>query len=42
MLVGLRYMSMTFWMNPKILTLFGWDGNIVEQQEPIHSSAYLH
>ncbi len=47
MLVGLRYMTVTFWKNPKIPTPFDsqkiptpfdWDENILEQQEPIHSS----
>jgi hypothetical protein len=38
MLVGLPYMTVTFWKNLKIVTLFEWDENILEQQEPIHSS----
>jgi hypothetical protein len=32
-------MTVTFRKNPKILRLFGWDGNILEQQEPIQSSS---
>ena len=39
MFVGLPYMTVTFWKNPEILTLFGWDGNFVEQQEPIGSTS---
>jgi hypothetical protein len=39
MLVGLRYMTVTFWKNSEVVTLFDWDGNILEQQEPIHSSS---
>jgi rhamnogalacturonan endolyase len=36
---GLQYMSINFWRNPGIVTLFDWDGNILEQQEPIHSGS---
>jgi len=36
---GLQYMTVNFWKNPGIVTLFDWDGNILEQQEPIHSGA---
>ena len=36
---GLQYMTVNFWRNPGIVTLFDWDGNILEQQEPIHSGA---
>jgi len=32
-------MTVTFWKNPKIPTPFDWDENILEQQEPIHSSS---
>ena len=36
---GLQYMSVNFWKNPGIVTLFDWDGNILAQEEPIHSGA---
>ena len=36
---GLQYMSVNFWKNPGIVTLFDWDGNILAQDEPIHSGS---
>jgi rhamnogalacturonan endolyase len=36
---GLQYISINFWRNPGIVTLFDWDGNILEQGEPIHSGS---
>ena len=36
---GLQYMTVNFWRNPGIVTLFDAEGNILEQQEPIHSGA---
>jgi rhamnogalacturonan endolyase len=36
---GLQYMTVNFWKNPGIVTLFDWDGNILAQEEPIHSGA---
>jgi hypothetical protein len=36
---GLQYMSVNFWKNPGIVTLFDWEGNILAQEEPIHSGA---
>ena len=36
---GLQYMSVNFWKNPGIVTLFDWDGNMLAQEEPIHSGA---
>ena len=30
---------MNFWRNPGIVTLFDWDGNILAQEEPIHSGS---
>jgi rhamnogalacturonan endolyase len=36
---GLQYMTVNFWKNPGIVTLFDWDGNILEQEEPIHTGA---
>jgi rhamnogalacturonan endolyase len=38
---GLQYMTINFWRNPGIVTLFDWDGNILEQQEPIHSGSVM-
>lgn len=38
-LPGLQYAAINFWKNPGIVTLFDWDGNILEQKEPIHSGA---
>jgi hypothetical protein len=38
-LPGLQYISVNFWRNPGIVTLFDWDGNILAQDEPIHSGA---
>lgn len=38
-LPGLQYMSVNFWKNPGIITLFDRDGNILEQDEPIHSGS---
>lgn len=36
---GLQYVSVNFWKNPGIVTLFDWDGNILEQSEPVHTGA---
>jgi hypothetical protein len=36
---GLQYVSINFWKNPGIVTLFDWNGNILEQSEPIHTGA---
>src|SRR4029077_8917455 len=38
-LPGLQYMSVNFWKNPGIITLFDFDGNILAQEEPIHSGS---
>ena len=38
-LPGLQYISVNFWRNPGIVTLFDWDGNILAQEEPIHSGS---
>lgn len=38
---GLQYMTVNFWRNPGIITLFDWDGNILEQQEPIHTGSCM-
>ncbi|MEO7145068.1 MAG: hypothetical protein ABI165_16345 [Bryobacteraceae bacterium] len=36
---GLQYISVNFWKDPGIITLFDWDGNILAQDEPIHSGS---
>ena len=38
-LPGLQYISINFWKNPGIVTLFDADGNILAQDEPIHSGS---
>ena len=38
-LPGLQYISVNFWKNPGIVTLFDADGNILAQDEPIHSGS---
>ena len=36
---GLQYVTVNFWKNPGIVTLFDWQGNQLEQAEPIHTGA---
>ena len=36
-LPGLQYMAVNFWKNPGIVTLFDGEGNILAQEEPIHT-----
>ena len=38
-ILGLQYFSVNFWKSPGIVTLFDWDGNILAQDEPIHSGS---
>ena len=38
-LPGLQYMTINFWKNPGIVTLFDRDGNILAQDEPIHTGS---
>jgi rhamnogalacturonan endolyase len=38
---GLQYITVNFWKNPGIVTLFDVDGNIVAQGEPIHTGSPL-
>jgi hypothetical protein len=38
-LPGLQLMSVNFWKNPGIITLFDADGNLLAQEEPIHSGS---
>lgn len=40
-LPGLQLMTVNFWKNPGIVTLFDHDGNILAQEEPIHSGSLL-
>lgn len=40
-LPGLQYMTVNFWKNPGIVTLFDHDGNILAQDEPIHSASSM-
>jgi hypothetical protein len=36
---GLQCMTVNFWRNPGIVTLFDFEGNIVAQDEPIHTGS---
>ena len=36
---GLQLMCVNFWKNPGIVSLFDHDGNLLAQQEPIHSGS---
>jgi len=38
-LPGLQYISVNFWTNPGIVTLFDADGNLLAQDEPIHTGS---
>jgi hypothetical protein len=38
---GLQLLTITYWRNPGIVSIFDWDGNLVEQGEPIHSGSPL-
>ena len=40
-LPGLQYMTINFWKNPGIVTLFDHDGNMLAQEEPIHTGSPL-
>ena len=40
-LPGLQFATVNFWRNPGIVTLFDWDGNILAQEEPIHSGSVM-
>jgi len=40
-LPGLQYMTINFWKNPGIITLFDHDGTILFQEEPIHTGSPL-
>ena len=40
-LAGLQYLTVNFWKNPGIVTLFDVDGNILIQGEPIHTGSPL-
>jgi len=36
---GLQFITVNFWWNPGIVTLFDWEGNILAQEEPIHTGS---
>ena len=36
---GLQLMSINFWRNPGIVTLYDYQGNVLEQGEPVHSGS---
>ncbi len=36
---GLQLMTINFWRNPGIISLFDADGNLLQQDEPIHSAS---
>ncbi len=36
---GLQLMTINFWRNPGIISLFDADGNLLQQAEPIHSAS---
>jgi hypothetical protein len=38
---GLQLMCVNFWKNPGIVSLFDHDGNLLDQQEPIHSGSAM-
>ncbi len=38
---GLQLITVNFWKNPGIVTMFDWEGNIIAQDEPIHSGSPL-
>jgi hypothetical protein len=40
-LPGLQYLTINFWRNPGIVTLFDADGNILAQEEPVHTGSPL-
>ena len=37
----MQLLTVNYWRNPGILTLFDHDGNILVQEEPIHSGSPL-
>jgi rhamnogalacturonan endolyase len=38
---GLQLLTVNYWRNPGILSLFDCDGNLLKQEEPIHSGSPL-
>lgn len=40
-LPGLQYMTINFWKNPGIVSLFDHEGNLLIQEEPIHTASPL-
>lgn len=41
MFPGCNNISVNFWENPGVVTLFDWDGNMLAQEEPIHSESVM-
>ena len=40
-LPGLQLLTVNYWRNPGVLSLFDHDGNLLKQEEPIHSGSPL-
>jgi len=40
-LAGLQLMTINYWRNPGIISLFDFEGNLLQQDEPIHSGSPL-
>jgi rhamnogalacturonan endolyase len=38
---GLQLLTVNYWRNPGIISIFDWDGNLLEQGEPIHTGSPL-
>lgn len=38
---GVQLMTINYWRNPGIVSLFDWQGNLLKQGEPIHSGSPL-
>src|ERR1035438_10587916 len=38
---GLQLLTINYWRNPGIISIFDWDGKLVEQEEPIHTGSPL-
>jgi hypothetical protein len=36
---GLQYVTTNFWKNPGVMSLFDWEGNLLQQAEPIHAGS---
>ncbi|MGQ0636495.1 MAG: hypothetical protein ACT4QC_17925 [Planctomycetaceae bacterium] len=40
-LPGLQYLTINFWRSPGIISLFRYDGELLQQEEPIHTGSPL-